>query len=175
MKNKNTKKKNSRQGYFLIFYWTVESDLLHGGNIDGLDFIFPGGDEFDDIIRGDLIILDDTSDLQLLHSEGDFDLLPFFSPLQSVQLDVLEDLLGKGIKILFDLEDLDIEDDGGLGWSLWSLVLLVLLSDSLESLLVSLFSFFILISEQIEFIISSRLFLLLLLLFSSLSLGSTSP
>ena len=102
--------------YSCAFYSKMigPSYLLEGGNIDGLDFVFPSKDLVEEIIGEDLVVFNGATHLDLLHAESDFDKLVFSSPHKTVHFD-LEDSLGELVKILFLFEDFNIEDNDGLG------------------------------------------------------------
>lgn len=111
---------------------------MHGFNIDGLDFIFPRLDLFEDIVGLDLFIFNDATELDHLHTESDGDQLVFLIPDQTFRVDFSDDLLGQSVQVLFFFEDLDVEDDDGLGNSLLLLTISSFLgSDGFESLLFS--------------------------------------
>ena len=73
-----------------------ESQLLEADGISGLDEVFPGFDSFIDVINADLGIFNDTSDLQFVHTVGDWDNLWLVVPDQTFNDDFTLDLLEQG-------------------------------------------------------------------------------
>ena len=117
-----------------------------------MNFVLPGFDLFEDVISADFKIFNDTSELELHHSEGNGEDLDFLVPDQTINLQ-LEDLLGQFFKILFLFINLNVEDDngfsggfflGGLGGNSFFLLLGQLLLGSLV--------FFGVGSEKIDFV-----------------------
>lgn len=78
-----------------------------------MDF-FPGFDGFEDVVGKDLIVFNDTSELEFLDSVSDVNLLDFLAPDQTFHWS-FEDLLGQSVKIGFGIFNLNVEDNDGLG------------------------------------------------------------
>lgn len=92
--------------------------LLHGGDVGGLDVVLVVLDGLLQVVQGDLVVLDDTVDLDLLDTETDWDEL-VGTPDKAVHLDGLgvgEHLLEVGLVVPW----LDVQGDDGLGgWLRW--------------------------------------------------------
>jgi hypothetical protein len=114
-------------------------DLLHSSDIHGLDKVFQSFDLFSQVIHGDLVIFDDTVDLELLDTETDGDQL-VTTPQETVHGDSL-DTVGQFVHVGFVIPGLDFESDGGLSSRLGLVGLLGVVFGNTGSL--DLFSFFI--------------------------------
>ncbi len=93
---------------------SVSSNLVEGGDVDGLDLLVEGLDDLLEVVSGDLEVLDDATDEDLLNAEGDGDLLVLGLPEEAVHLDG-EDLLGELVEVGLSLVGLHLEEDEGLG------------------------------------------------------------
>lgn len=58
----------------------IISDLLHGGDIDTLNIVFPGKDLIEDVVGEDFIIFNDHAHDDLFGTEGNFFIFDFLSP-----------------------------------------------------------------------------------------------
>lgn len=74
---------------FTNFLFKVALQLLHGGDIGGLDKVFKLLDLLLELVRGDLVVLNDQVDLQLLDTEADGDQLGS-TPDQTVLFDATD-------------------------------------------------------------------------------------
>ena len=105
----------------------IESELVENNNFGGLDhvafFVVFGVNgrgiadsfhHFRNIISGDLVILNDGTNLDLEDTVSNGLLLPFSLPGKTVHLD-LEDLLSKNVEVSLGTEGLNIPDKDGLG------------------------------------------------------------
>ncbi len=92
---------------------TARSDLVEGEDVDGLDFLLEALNLLLEIVGADLEVLDDTTDHDLLNTEGDGDLLVLGLPEEAVLLDG-EDLLGELVEVGLGLVGLHLEEDEGL-------------------------------------------------------------
>lgn len=92
----------------------ASSNLVEGGDVDGLDLLVESLDGLLEVVSGDLQVLDDATDEDLLNTEGDGDLLVLGLPEEAVHLDG-EDLLGELVKVGLSLVGLHLEEDEGLG------------------------------------------------------------
>lgn len=114
------------------------SNLVEGHDVDGLDLIFEGLDLLLEVVGGDLLVLDDGADDDLLNTVGDGELLVLGLPEETVHLDA-DDLLGELVEVGLGVVGLHLEDDEGLGHGLGLVGLgLVGLLSLLKSLLGSL-------------------------------------
>jgi len=84
-----------------------------------LDHIVHGFHLLFEIVSGDLIVFDDTTDNKFEDSEGNGFLLAVLFPGASVHLAFLEDSLEEIIEVGLRLKGLDLEHDDGLGNSLF--------------------------------------------------------
>ena len=131
--------------------------------ISGLD-LFPSFNLFVKILKTNLGILNNTSDLEFFHSVSDLNELGFWVPDKTIYFDLL-DFFEKFLEVGFLLINLDVENDNGFSSRLFLLGLSS--DDGLGSLRLGV----IIISEKIIIIFSLLVFLLFFLL--SLSLIST--
>jgi hypothetical protein len=79
-----------------------------------LNDIFPGSDLIEDVVSEDLVVLDDTSDLEFLDAVGHFQLLHFLAPGEPVDYQ-RQDILGEGVQIGLSVVDLHVEHEDGFG------------------------------------------------------------
>ncbi len=114
------------------------SNLVEGHDVDGLDLLFEGLDLLLEVVGGDLLVLDDGADDDLLNTVSDGELLVLGLPEETVHLDA-DDLLGELVEVGLGVVGLHLEDDEGLGDGLGLVGLgLVGLLSLLKSLLGSL-------------------------------------
>lgn len=90
------------------------SNLVEGGDVDGLNLVLEGLDGFLEVISADLEVLNNTTDDELLDTVGDGDLLVLGLPEEAVLLDG-EDLGGEGVEVGLGLVGLDLVEDQRLG------------------------------------------------------------
>ena len=88
----------------------ASSNLVEAGDIDGLNLLIESLDGLLEVVSGDLEVLDDATDEDLLNAEGDGDLLVLGLPEETVHLDG-EDLLGELVKVGLSLVGLHLEED----------------------------------------------------------------
>ena len=100
----------------------MQSVLLHSDDVGGLHLL-PRLDFFKEILGGDLVVLDDAGELQFIDSEGHGQQLDLLAPGEPVDFQG-EDLLGEHVQVGLLVEDLDVEDQDGLGHGLGLLGLL---------------------------------------------------
>ena len=100
----------------------MQSVLLHSDDVGGLHLL-PRLDFFEEVLGGDLVVLDDAGELQFIDSEGHGQQLDLLAPGEPVDLQ-REDLLGEHVQVGLLVEDLDVEDQDGLGHGLRLLRLL---------------------------------------------------
>jgi len=137
----------------------MKSELVESGDVDGLDVVLKGFDLLDEVIGGDLNILNDATDQDLEHAVGNGLLLPPSLPLETVLLDG-NDQLGELIKVSVLTPRLNFEDDKGLGNDEGLLGLLCgdglsedIVLGSLSSESVTDIVLIIIISEGVEFVL----------------------
>ena len=119
------------------------SNLVEGHDVDGLDLIFEGLDLLLEVVGGDLLVLDDGADDDLLNTVGDGELLVLGLPEETVHLDA-DDLLGELVEVGLGVVGLHLEDDQGLGdgLGLGGLGLLGVILSLLKSLLGCLINYY---------------------------------
>ena len=76
----------------LCFIQLERSDLVEGGDVDGLDKVLEGSDVLLKEVSADLVVLHNAADLQLLDAVADWNKLGR-APKQSVSLDAAHRLL----------------------------------------------------------------------------------
>ena len=91
-----------------------------------MDIIIPGGDLVEDIVSGNLIVFNHTSDLEFLDLSDNGDLFRVLVPNETFQNNFFFDFLPKTIKIKSFFVDLNIEDNNG--FSNWLFFLLLFLN-----------------------------------------------
>jgi hypothetical protein len=114
-------------------------DLLHSSDINALYEVFKRFDLFSQVIHGNLVIFNNTVDLELLDTETNGNQLRT-TPQETIHSNST-DTLGQFFHISFIIPGLDIEGDGGLGKRLGLVGLLGVVFSNTGSL--DLFSFFI--------------------------------
>ena len=92
----------------------ASSNLVEGGDIDGLNLILETLDELLEVVSGDLGVFDYATDEDLLNTVGNGDLLVLGLPEETVHGDG-EDLLGELVKVGLSLIRLHLEEDQRLG------------------------------------------------------------
>jgi hypothetical protein len=116
----------------------VCSNLVESQDVDRLDLIFESFNLLLEVVSGDLLVLDDGTNNDLLNTIGDGELLVLSLPEETVHLNA-NNLLGELIKVGLGVVGLHFEDDERLGDGLGLVGLsLVCLLSLLKSLLGSL-------------------------------------
>jgi hypothetical protein len=82
---------------------------LEADDIDGLDIVFPGQDLVEDVVGGNLVVLDDAPYLELEDLADNGDLLGIGVPDETVQHNLFLDLLPKAIQVEFLVVDFHVE------------------------------------------------------------------
>ncbi len=100
------------------------SDLVEGEDVDGLDLIFESLDLLLEVIGGDLQVLNDGTNDDLLNTVGNGDLLVLGFPEETVHLDG-DDLLSELVEVGLSVVGLNFEENEGLGNGLLLGLLLV--------------------------------------------------
>jgi hypothetical protein len=115
------------------------SDLVEGEDVDGLDLIFESLNLLLEVVGGDLLVLNDGTDDDLLNTVGNGGLLVLGFPEETVHLNA-NDLLSELVKVGLGIVGLHFEENEGLGNGLFLGLLLGLvgLLGSLKSFLGSL-------------------------------------
>lgn len=114
------------------------SNLVEGHDVDGLNLVLECLHLLLEVVSGDLLVLDDGTDDDLLNTVGDGELLVLGLPEETVHLNA-DDLLSELVKVGLSVVGLHFEDDEGLGDGLGLVGLcLVGLLSLLKSLLGSL-------------------------------------
>lgn len=127
-------------------------DLLHGSNVSGLDVVLKLLDGLLEVIERDLVILDNTVDLELLDTVTNRDPLGS-TPEETVHLNRL-DRLEELIKISLVIPRLNIKGDHGLGSSLRLVgLLLVVFSDTLSLDSLGLSIVFIIRAKEVDIVV----------------------
>ena len=87
------KEEQTRQGAPAVgILFLARLKLLHGGNVVALDVVLEAVDLLLELVEGDLLVLDDQVDLELLDAEADSDELGG-TPGEAVLLDAADGLL----------------------------------------------------------------------------------
>lgn len=90
------------------------SQLVEGSDVYRLAEIFESLDLLDEVISADEVIDDRAADNNLEHAVSDWLLLELSLPLESLHLDLSEDLCTKGVEVGLWSPWLDLEDNEGL-------------------------------------------------------------
>ena len=119
------------------------SDLVEGHDVDGLYLLLEGLDLLLEVVGGDLLVLDDGANDDLLNTVGDGELLVLGLPEETVHLDA-DDLLCELVEVGLGVVGLHLEDDQGLGdgLGLGGLSLLGVILSLLKSLLGCLINYY---------------------------------
>ena len=114
------------------------SNLVEGHDVDGLNLVLECLHLLLEVVSGDLLVLDDGTNDDLLNTVGDGKLLVLGLPEETVHFNA-DDLLSEIVKVGLSVVGLHFEDDEGLGDGLGLVGLcLVGLLSLLKSLLGSL-------------------------------------
>lgn len=114
------------------------SNLVEGHDVDGLNLVLECLHLLLEVVGGDLLVLDDGTNDDLLDTVSDGELLVLGLPEETVHLNA-DDLLSELVKVGLSVVGLHFEDDEGLGDGLGLVGLcLVGLLSLLKSLLGSL-------------------------------------
>ncbi len=154
IKEKGKSKKSTALGIFSKETRPSNLQLGHGDNVNRLDPLLTIFLDLllDIILNGDLVILNNNVDLQLLDTETNID-ETVRTPHQTVHLDALDELQ-HGFKIGLVIPWLNIDGNKRLGGSLWLTSLLSLVcGNSLSLELLSFGIFLFVIIEKIDIII----------------------
>jgi len=113
-KKKKEKKKKSHATFFVVQPFQKESlDLVECRNVDGLDVILKGGDLLLEEVGANLVVLNDTDNLEHLDATHDGHELGG-TPEEAVLHNAADGLLHR-LEVGLVIPRLDVEEDGGLG------------------------------------------------------------